>query len=113
MFWKSTVNVLKKILQIGAQTAPAIITAYDAPLGALLTPLFNSILTAQAQAPKADPGAKKDLALAALQAAMPVIEQSFVQNNKNIHDAALFAQGIEKLHDGLVDVLNSTGAPAQ
>lgn len=110
MFWKSLVNVAKKVLTVGEQLAPAIVTAYDPPLGALLTPLFNSIITAQAQAPKADPGAKKDAALTALQAAMPVIEKVFVDSNKGIHDPVLFAAGVDKLHDGLVDILNATGA---
>lgn len=108
-FLNTIVNVVKKVLMIGAQELPAVVSAYNPPLGALLNTLFHAILVAQGQAPNAEASTKKDLAMAALQAALPSIEQLFVQNDKAIHDPALFASGIDKIHDGILDLLNSTG----
>jgi hypothetical protein len=107
-FLTTTVNVLKKVLMIGAQSVPVIVSAYNAPLGALLGTLLASITTVESQG-NAKGDAKRDAALAIVQAALPAIEQIFVANNKAIKNPDLFAAGVGKLQDGLVDILNSTG----
>ncbi len=107
-FIQSLVQITKNVLKIGAQTVPVIVSAYDPPLGALIGTIVQSVMTVEAKG-AASTDAKREAALSIVQAAMPAIEQIFTANLKAIQNPDLFALGVGKLQDGLVDIFNSTG----
>lgn len=109
------VNLLKKVLKVGAQTVQEIVTAYNPLLGTLLQTIVASVVHVEAGGFGAALKGidKKQAALAAVQVAMPSILAAFDRAGKPVNNPALFADGIEKIQDGLVDIFNSTGENAK
>lgn len=109
--WSVFVNVMKKVLKVGAQSVQDIIFAYNPVLGMLVQSIVTSVVQAEAGGYGAALAGidKKQAALAALQVAMPAIAAAFTSAGKPIANPVLFAEGVEKLQDGLVAILNSTG----
>lgn len=101
--------IAKKILFIGTQSVSEIVTAYCPPLGLLLQSVVSSVVVTEGSSPKAPGVTKKELALLAVQAAIPGIQAAFTAANKPIVNPSLFADGIEKIQEGVVDILNATG----
>ena len=107
--WTKIVTVLKKVLMIGAQALPVVAATYSPALGTLVETVLHAVLVTEAT-PGAGKGVdKKAFALNAVQVAMPGIQYAFTAAGKPIVNAELFAAGVEKIQDGIVDILNATG----
>lgn len=102
------VGILKKIGMIAGQTAPQIISLVSPPLGALVNTVMHAVLLSEAKVGPGNGEAKKQEALQAIQVAVPLVLQLMEQQTKkDLADDALFASGVEKLTDGLVDIMNA------
>lgn len=102
------VAVLRKVGLIAGLAAPDLIGIVNPPLGALIGTLLNSVLLSEARIGPGNGAQKKDEALNAIQVAAPLLVQIIESTTKkDLVDNALFTGGIEKLNDGIVDVLNA------
>lgn len=111
MAWvDKAVSVLKVVLKLGGYTVGAVIEVYNPALGALYESIFNSVVQTEALMGPGGGARKKEFALAGLQIGMPAIQYLFNQAGKPITNPALFAAGVEKIQDGIVDILNATGS---
>lgn len=99
----------KTVLRIGASTVPDVVAAYNPPLGVLLRSVLSSVAITESQASATSGLTKKELALLGVQAGIPALEIAFSSAGKPIVNPELFASGIEKIQDGVVDILNATG----
>lgn len=106
---KAFLWIAKKVLTIGGQTISEIATTYSPPLGLLLKSVLSGVLVTEGSSGNIPGSTKKELALLALQSSMPIVQDMFEATGKPIHNPALFAEGVEKVQDGLVDILNATG----
>jgi hypothetical protein len=99
---------------LAGQVLPAIVEAYNPPLGALVQSLFTSVLHSEALSTDKGAGAaRKDLATAMMQVALPEISVLFEKANKPIKNPDMFAKGCSLIMDGMVAVMNSTGESAK
>lgn len=104
----SFVSILQKIGMIAGQAAPQIISMVNPPLGAIVSTMLNSILVSEAKIGPGHGDEKKQDALSAIQVAVPLILDLVKSSTgKDLADDKLLTAGIEKLNDGLVDVLNA------
>ncbi len=111
--WNSIVNLLKRGLRIGAQLAPDIAAAYNPLLGVLVSKISAAVLASEAiGGPKQGP-LKWDIATTAVQFALPEIEHAFSAAGKPVRNPELFAAGLAKIQDGIVDIMNATGEGAK
>ncbi len=117
--WNTITNLFKKALRIGAQLAPDVASAYNPLLGLLVTKISAAVLGSEAiGGPKTGP-LKWDIATLAMQAGLGEIDHAFAAAGKPVKNPELFATGIGRIQQGIVDILNATGegakpaAPAQ
>jgi hypothetical protein len=102
------IAILRKVGLIAGLAAPDLISLLNPPLGALVGTLLNSILLSEARVGPGNGVQKKDEALNAIQVAAPLLVQLIESTTqKTLVDNVLFTSGIEKLNDGIVDVLNA------
>lgn len=102
------VAILRTVGLIAGLAAPELIGIVNPPLGALIGAMLNSILLSEARVGPGNGARKKDEALNAIQVAAPLVVQIVESSTgKTLVDSALFTSGIEKLNDGIVDVLNA------
>lgn len=104
-------SVLKKVLSVGAQSVPSIVAAYNPALGALVGTVLNAVVVTEGGGfGTALKGIdKRDAALVAATIAMPAIEKAFAAAGKPLRNQDLFSEGLAKLQEGIVDILNATG----
>jgi len=102
------INIMKKIGLVAGQTAVQILNLTDPPLGAILTTVLNGVLIAETKFGPGNGDQKKQDVTSAIQVALPLI-LTFIKSStgKDIADEALLSSGIDKLIDGVVDVLNA------
>jgi hypothetical protein len=104
----SFVSILQKIGMIAGQAAPQIISVVSPPLGSIVSTILNSILITEAKIGPGRGDQKKQDALSAVQVAVPLILQLVRSSTgKELADEKRLMEGIDKLNDGLVDVLNA------
>jgi hypothetical protein len=104
----SFVSILQKIGMIAGQAAPQIISMVNPPLGSIVSTILNSILISEAKTGAGHGDQKKQDALAAVQVAIPLmLDLVKSSTGKDLADDKQLVQGIEKLNDGLVDILNA------
>jgi hypothetical protein len=110
--FNAAVDFFKGALRFGAQVAPEIVGAYNPLLGLLTQKISGAILGAEAI--EGVKGSQKwNIASLAMQAALPEIEHAFSAAGKPVKNPVLFAEGIAKIQQGIVDVFNSTGEAAK
>lgn len=110
---KTIVSLLKRVLMLGSKAVPSLVDAYSPVLGSLFTSLLQNIFFAEAKLGAKTGPDKKELALMIAQGAMPAVQVMLNAAGKPIKNPALFAEGVEKIQDGLVDLLNATGDGAK
>lgn len=114
MAWvDKAVSVLKTVLKLGGNTVGTVIDAYNPALGALYKSVLASVVQTEAVMGPGNGARKKELALVGVQIAMPAIQALFQAGGKSIVNPALFAAGVEKIQDGVVDIMNATGSLAK
>jgi hypothetical protein len=102
------VNILKKIGLVGGQTALQILNITDPPLGAILSTILNSIMVAESKFGTGNGEQKKQDAMSAVQVAIPLILAFFKNTTgKDLIDETQLANGIDKLIDAVVGILNA------
>ncbi len=102
------INLLKKIGMIAGKAAPDILTAINPAMGALLQTLLNAVVQAESQSGPGNGPRKKQEVLSALQVAAPLLLKVVEgATGKDLADDEKFASGIDKMVDGLVDLLNA------
>lgn len=101
------IDILKKILMIGEKPIEAVATAYNPAIGGLITLVLNSVLHAEASGGSGPE--KREFAALSVQAAGSLVQSLFAAQNKAIKNYQLFSSGVDKLMEGVVDILNSTG----
>jgi hypothetical protein len=102
------INLLKKIGLIAGKAAPEVLSAIYPAIGALVQTVLQAIVLAEAKLGSGNGTAKKEEVLGAVQIAVPLILKVMENaTGKDLVDDQLFSQGIDKLNDALVDILNS------
>jgi hypothetical protein len=100
--------ILRQVGMIAGFAAHDLISVINPPLGTLIGTLLNSIVLAEARVGPGNGAQKKDVSLNAIQVAAPLLVQLIESTTqKTLVDNVLFTSGIEKLNDGIVDVLNA------
>ncbi len=101
-------NIVKKILSIGAVAVPVILNGISPGLGALVGTVLNSVLQAEANVGNGKGEEKRHTALSSFQVAAPaVVALIESQTGKQLEDEVLFAEGIEMMQEGIVKILNA------
>lgn len=102
------VGLAKVMGKIGTVAIPEIARAYNPALGGLADLVVNSILQAEATHGPGAGEAKMNTALSNIDTATPLILRLLESSTgRDLADDALFAQGVHKLADGYVDVMNA------
>ena len=103
-------GLMKKVGVIAGQATPEIIKLVDPPLGALVSSLINSVLLAEAKVGPGNGELKRSESLNAMQVAAPLLLRMVqTATGRKLEDPELLRSGLEKLNDGMVDVLNAFG----
>ena len=110
---KTILNFLKSCLMIGVQQAPAIIGAYNPLLGALASNVLSAVVQAEGLIGPKQGDIKRNVSAALLTAKGADIAAIFDAAGKPIKNADLFAAGVSKIQEGIVDILNATGDAAK
>ncbi|HUS05097.1 MAG TPA: hypothetical protein VMZ52_02290 [Bryobacteraceae bacterium] len=104
----SFLAILRKFGLIAGLAAPEVISLVNPPLGALIGTVLTSVLLAESRLGPGNGALKKEESLNSIQVAAPlmvhIVESA---TRKSMMDPVLFTSGVEKLSDGIVDVLNS------
>ena len=104
------VGLLKKVGSIAGKAAPDIIRLVDPSLGALASSLLSSVLLAEAKLGPGNGELKKAESMNAMTVASPILLRMVeTATGRRLEDPELLRTGIEKMNDGLVDVLNAFG----
>jgi hypothetical protein len=102
------VSILKRIGEVAGQKAPEIVSAFNPALGSLMGTMLNAVLMAESKIGSGKGETKKAEALGAVQVAVPLILRVIESaTNRELADDAQFASGIEKMNDGLVEIMNA------
>lgn len=103
----SFVGVLKKIGAIAGAAGPEVISMVNPPMGALAAVVLNSVLLAEAKNGSGNGPIKKLDALSGVQVALPLLLAVMQQSTgKALVDPEALVNGVEKINDGIVDILN-------
>ena len=104
----NVVSILKKIGVVAGQAIPLLISTVDQPMGAIVGTILNSVLHAEAKVGPGNGEQKKQDSLNSIEVAIPLI-LSLIKSatGKDLADADKLSSGIEKLNDGVVDILNA------
>jgi hypothetical protein len=103
-------SILKKVLLIGAQTVPAVLSMVNPGLGMIVTTVLNAVLKAEAQIGSGNGAQKAEAAWNLLDVAAPAMVQLIeMQTGKQLADEVLFQEGLHLLQEGQVKVLNAFG----
>ena len=100
-FWKAA-------LRIGAQEAPAILSAINPAAGALAQVAIRAIITAEAKHGAGNGEIKKQTAMESMGIAAPLAMILLQASGRTVNEEQ-FAEGISKITDGFVEVLNASG----
>jgi hypothetical protein len=104
----SFVSILQKIGMIAGQAAPQIISLVSPPLGSIVSTILSSILVSEAKLGPGHGDQKKQDAMSAVQVAVPLILDLIKSSTgKELCDDKMLTTGLDKLNDGLVDILNA------
>ena len=104
----SFVSVLKKIGLVAGQAAPQIISSFNPAMGAIANTVLQSVVLTEAQMGSGNGEAKQQASLSAIQVALPLLlELVNTTSNRQLADPAALSSGLEKLNDGVVDILNA------
>lgn len=111
---KTILNFLKTVLKIGAQAAPAVVSAYSPALGNLVQKILDAVITAEGAVPLQGQGAVKSTFVSLLlTAGGDGIAAAFSAAGKPIANPVLFAAGVAEIQEGVVKILNATGDGAK
>lgn len=103
-------GLLKRIGVVALEAAPIAASAINPVLGPLVQTLANQILVAEQQHGNGTGATKQQQVAAAVDGMAPMIVASLTGiAGKQVQDAELFAQGLSRIQEGLVDVFNATG----
>jgi len=101
-------NLLKNVLTVGGNAVPSIVSAINPVAGNITSLIVNSVVQAEAKLGPGNGAAKKDYVLESIQLAAPLILQIAEQaSGRDLADDQRFIDGVGKLIDGYVDLLNS------
>lgn len=102
------VSILKKIGDVAGQQAPDIVSSFNPALGALAGTVLNAVVLSESKLGSGNGEAKKAEVMGILQVAVPLILKVVeASTGRDLVDDVRFAAGMEKLNDGIVDVLNA------
>ncbi len=108
---KTIARAILKVLGVAALEAAPVAVASVAPWSApLVQMLLNSIFSAEKLMGDGTGNQKRALVTLTIASAEPMIEQMLAANGRTVQNDALFAAGVAKLREGMVDLLNSTGS---
>lgn len=104
----SFVNILRKVGLIAGVAAPEIISMVNPAVGAIAQAVLQSIVLAESRSGSGNGELKKQDAMISLQVALPLLLQMMATGTgKPLADQDRLTSGLEKLNDGLVEVLNA------
>jgi len=108
---KAIARAILKVLGVAALEAAPVAVASVAPWAApLVQMMLNSIFGAEKLMGDGTGEQKRSVVTMTIAAAEPMIEQMLVANGRTVANPELFAAGVAKLREGMVDLLNSTGS---
>lgn len=109
-FLSRFVGILKVVGLIAGKTVPEALTIASPIAGSIISTLLKSIFVAEAKFGPKKGDEKKSYVLETVEIAAPMMLQTVeAATGKDIADDELFAQGLSKMIDGLVDLMNSFG----
>jgi hypothetical protein len=101
-------SILKKVGVIAGKTVVEVAATSHPLIGGLSEVIFRNILTAESTFGAGNGTKKRDMVLAAVDAAAPlVLKLAEISLQRDLADDELFASGVAKITDGYVDLMNS------
>lgn len=101
-------SILKVLGVAALQMAPAAVAGVGPWATPILQMMLNSIFSAEKLMGDGTGEAKRNIVTMSLAAADPMIDAMLAAQGKRVANEELFAAGIAKMREGLVDLLNST-----
>lgn len=102
------VSLIKTVFSIGKESVPAILNYVLPGIGPLVNTVVSAILTAEGKFGSGTGDQKFEYVQEAVTVASPAIIQALETGlNRELADENLFAAGLNKTIQGLVDVLNA------
>ena len=101
-------SILKKVGIVAGKTVVDVAAASNPLIGGLTDVIFRNVLSAEGVLGPGKGEQKRDMVLGAIEAASPLILRLAEQGaGKDLADDDLFARGVTKITEGMVDVMNS------
>lgn len=101
-------SILSKVGIIAGRTVVDVAAASNPLIGGLTDVVLRNVLAAEGVLGPGKGEQKRDMVLAAIEAASPLILRLAEQGaGKDLADDEQFARGVTKLTEGLVEILNS------
>lgn len=111
---KTLLNFLRQVLRIGSQVVADVVASYSPLLGDLVRKILEAVVNTEAAVAGSGQGSLKSTVVSlALQESALAIEAAFKAAGKPVVNPLLFSDGVRKIQDGIVDILNATGEKAK
>ena len=108
---RTIARAILKVLGVAALEAAPVAVASVAPWAApIMQMIMNSIFGAEKLMGNGTGDSKRAVVTLSLASAEPLIEQMLAVHGRSITNPDLFAAGIAKVREGMVDLLNATGS---
>jgi hypothetical protein len=101
---KFFLGLAKTMLHIGTTALPVVVASVNPALAPFVSAIVNAVLQAEATHGSGTGEQKKELVMSIVDIITPIITQ-----NHPIKNEARYKVGVDKLIDGIVDILSSVG----